>query len=120
MAIDDPSTRIRDLSDQILTLSTELNRLLRLNADTLHQVPADLDPPLPVPPVPPAPPVPPEPSSESFSVGSRVQILNRYRGLQGQQGTVTRVTRVFIYLRLDSGRSTSRQRSNLRILSNPQ
>jgi len=114
MAIDDHSRRIQDLSDQILTLSTELNRLLRLDTANLHQVPPEADPPLPVPPVPPSPP------PETFSVGSRVQILNRYRGLQGQQGTVTRVTRVFIYLRLDSGRSTSRQRSNLRILSNPQ
>jgi len=111
MVVDARSRRIEALSSQIVALSAELHNLLLSEDDT----------PVPVPPEPPAVPVPPvaPPSSDTFVVGSRVQILNRYRGLQGSQGTVTRVTRVFIYLRLDSGRSTSRQRSNLRILSNP-
>ena len=100
------SQRIEDLSAQIASLSAELHRLL---------LQAPVDPPAP--PVVPSPPS--NPPSESFVVGARVQILNRYRGLQGHQGVVTRVTRVFIYLRLDSGRTTSRQRGNLRVLSNP-
>jgi len=111
MAVTDNRQRALDISEQIATLSAELNRLLRLEALDLNRVPPD-----PVPSVVPDNPAPPE----SFSVGSRVQITNNYRGLRGQQGTVTRVTRVFIFLRLDSGASTSRQRRNLRILSTPQ
>jgi len=98
MAVTDNRQRALDISEQIATLSAELNRLLRLEALDLNRVPPD-----PVPPVVPDNPAPPPP--DSFSVGSRVQITNNYRGLRGQQGTVTRVTRVFIFLVLSSYRN---------------
>jgi len=102
-----PSRRahIQSLAAQVSELSRELDRLLRIE---------DTDQP-PVP-----PPAAPRPPREPFIVGSRVRITNNYRGLRGQEGVVTRVTRVFIFLRLDSGRVTSRQRSNLLLLSQAQ
>jgi len=107
-----PSRRahIQSLATQVSELSRELDRLLRIE-DTGQ-------PPVPPPAVP--PPAVPRPPREPFVVGSRVRITNNYRGLRGQEGVVTRVTRVFIFLRLDSGRVTSRQRSNLLILSQAQ
>jgi len=100
---------IQSLAAQVSELSRELERLLRIEADPT---------PVPTPTAPPA--APPSTSRETFSVGSRVRITNNYRGLRGQEGVVTRVTRVFIFLRLDSGRLTSRQRSNLLLLSQAQ
>jgi len=97
------SRRIQDIADQISTLSAELNRLLLVHRPV------------------PDPAVPPVPSSPAFVVGDRVQILNTYRGLQGHRGIVTRVTRVFIFFKLDTtGSVTSRRRSNLRVLSRSQ
>jgi len=91
----DRDRRAQALATQIASLTEELNLLLVADA----------------------PPAPPTSSSEPFVKGTRVQILNRYRGLQGQTGVVTRPTRVFIFFRLDSsGAITSRQRKNLRIL----
>jgi len=99
--------QLLELAAQISALSAQLNRLLLVEQ--------------PLPPPPPAPRDPPVASVPAFAVGDRVQILNSYRGLQGQRGVVTRVTRVFIFFRLDTtGAGTSRRRSNLRVLSRTQ
>jgi len=98
----DRSQQLLELASQISALSAQLNRLLLVEQ------------PLP-------PPPPPPPRTSAFVVGDRVQILNSYKGLQGQRGIVTRVTRVFIVFRLDtSGAVTSRRRSNLRVVSRAQ
>jgi len=94
---DERLQRIQSLASQIDRLSAELNSLLTLE-----------DPPAP----------PPRVSSSRFSVGDRVQILNKYKGLLGQQGVVTRTGSVFVWFRLDSsGQITSRRHKNLRVLS---
>ena len=101
----DRQQRIQDLASQISALSVELNRLL-ITANPPQQQP---------------PPAPARRSSERFPIGTRVRITNKYRGLQGQTGVVTRPTPVFIFFRLDStGSITSRQRKNLRVISDPQ
>jgi len=95
--------RIQDLALQIDQLSAELNTLLSF-ADPLPD-------PAPRPP----------PSSSRFTVGARVQILNKYKGLLNHQGVVTRVGSVFVWFRLDSsGQITSRRHKNLRVLSTSQ
>jgi len=94
--------QLLDLASQISELSAQLNRLLLVEQ-----------------PIPPPPPQPPR--SAAFVVGDTVQILNTYKGLQGQRGIVTRVTRVFIFFRLaTTGAVTSRRRSNLRVVSRAQ
>jgi len=78
---DAPPDRVQqllDLAHQISALSAQLKRLLLVEQ--------------PLPPIP-----PPPPRSSDFVVGDRVLILNSYRGLRGQQGLITRVTRVFIF-----------------------
>ena len=98
----DRNQQLLELASQISALSAQLNRLLLVEQ------------PLP-------PPPPPPPRTSAFVVGDRVQILNTYKGLQGQRGVVTRVTRVLIFFRLDtSGAVTSRRRSNLRVTSRAQ
>jgi len=92
--------RIQDLASQIDSLSAELNTLLSL---------ADRDQ------------SPPPSSSSKFRVGDKVQILNKYKGLLGHQGVVTRVGTVFTWFRLDSSSQiTSRRHKNLRLLSSAQ
>ena len=102
--VDDGNQRIRSLALQIDTLSAELRDLLLVAA-----------PPTPI-------PVPPAPSPTSrFSVGSRVQILNTYKGLLHHQGIVTKVGSVFVWFKLDStGQIVFRRHKNLRVLSTSQ
>ena len=90
---------IQTLANQIDLLSAELNTLLSITDQG-----------------------PPSPSlSDKFRVGDRVRILNKYKGLLGHQGVVTRVGAVFVWFRLDSsGQITSRRHKNLRILSSAQ
>jgi len=96
---DERSRRIQALASQIDLLSAELNTLLSIT-----------------------PQVPSTPSlSPKFHIGDRVQVLNKYKGLLGHQGLVTRVGSVFVWFRLDSsGQITSRRHKNLRILSSAQ
>jgi len=95
--------RIRALALQIDQLSAELRSLLVITN------------PVPV------PDPPTRSSSSGFTVGSRVQILNKYKGLLHQQGTITKVGSVFVWFRLDStGQITSRRHKNLRVISNTQ
>jgi len=96
---DERRRRILVLASQIDLLSEELNTLLSVT-DQVPSVPS---------------------SSPKFRVGDRVQILNKYKGLLGHQGLVTRVGSVFVWFRLDSsGQITSRRHKNLRILSSAQ
>lgn len=96
---DERSRRIQSLATQIDLLSAELNTLLSVTVP---------DPPA-------------TPSSPRFKVGDRVQILNKYKGLLGHQGVVTRTGSVFIWFRLDSSNQiTSRRHKNLRLLSSAQ
>jgi len=91
--------RIQSLAHQIDLLSAELNTLLSVTDQDL----------------------PPPPPSLKFRIGDKVQILNKYKGLLGHQGVVTRVGTVFVWFRLDSsGQITSRRHKNLRILSSAQ
>jgi len=102
--MNDPNQeRIRSLALQIDQLSAELRSLLVVTTPA------------------PVPVFPTRASSSSFIVGDRVQILNKYKSLLHQQGTVTKVGSVFVWFRLDStGQITSRRHKNLRVISNTQ
>ena len=113
----DKERKIQQIASQIRELSQELERLLTLdNGDInsplnhsnrfhtnersndgtgINHIPRDLP--------------------NDFMIGYTVEILNRYKGLKGARGTVTKVTEEFIYFNIErNGIKTCRHRKNLK------
>ena len=107
--------RVQEITEEIANLSAELQELLSIGADdqqvnrqaipqtrqnrtrtrrvTVYQ----------------------QEEQRPVQVGDRVQILNSYRGLRGERGTVTRFTTSRVWFDLDStGENTFGEKQNLR------
>jgi hypothetical protein len=106
----DRQTRITQISQQIDTLSTELNRLIiEDNLDTNqqgHQQQGNR----PVPPI-----TAPTDEQTELREGDRVEITNNYKGQRGSIGVITNVTRYQVSLRIEGQRRViSKKKSNVR------
>ena len=107
----DRQTRITQISQQIDTLSTELNRLIiEDNLDT-NQQGHEQQGNRPTPPA--AAPITDE--QTELSEGDRVEITNNYKGQRGSIGVITSVTRYQVSLRIEGQRRViSKKKSNVR------
>ena len=56
----------------------------------------------------------------SFQIGNRVVITNNYKGLRGRTGSIIRITRCQVTIRLDGDRRTViKNKSNVLIIGDP-
>lgn len=92
--------RIREISQNIETLSAQLNQLI-IEDNREDQI-VEANPP-------------PTPVDNEFNIGDRVQITNNYRRQRGLQGTVTHVTQQQVSLRIDGERRViNKKKTNVR------
>ena len=102
----DRQNRITRISQQIDTLSTELNRLiLEDNQDQGLEQQGNR----------PEPAVAPTNEQEEYQEGDRVVITNNYKGQRGSIGVITSVTKHQVSLRIEGQRRViNKKKSNIR------
>ena len=101
-------TRIREISQEIIRLSEELQQILRIEPADRPDTER------------PTPQVNNGLQEGNFRIGDRVQIIffiGRFGATRGSTGTVTAVEEEYIYFRLDMNRATvHRHKRNLRVI----
>ena len=93
--------RIQAISQEIENLSAELNQLIIQDNREENNEPriTDLE------------------QQEQFEVGNRIEITNSYKGQQGLQGTITKVTLKQVSIRIDGQRRIiNKKKTNVRII----
>lgn len=99
----DRQTRITRISQQIDTLSTELNRLILEDNQDQNQEEQQGNRPQPV--------TTPTTQTE-LKEGDRVVITNNYKGQRGSIGTITGVTKHQVSLRIEGQRRVINKKKN--------
>ena len=93
--------RIQAISQEIENLSAELNQLIIQDNREENNEPriTDLE------------------QQEQFEVGNRIEITNSYKGQQGLQGTITKVTLKQVSIRIDGQRRIiNKKKTNVRLI----
>ena len=105
--MNDPTRRltrkacIQAISQEIENLSAELNQLIIQDNREENNEPriTDLE------------------QQEQFEVGNRIEITNSYKGQQGLQGTITKVTLKQVSIRIDGQRRIiNKKKTNVRLI----
>jgi ABC-type Zn uptake system ZnuABC Zn-binding protein ZnuA len=91
--------RISELARLIEELSSELNQLLTIEDEEVPQTVRNIV------------------TRTNFRVGDTVEITNEYRNQLGERGTVTKVTRTQVAIRLlSSGRTIRKKKTNVTLV----